>query len=299
MTYTQQAGRVRLPPGRAVAVAVTFDFDALAVWDGTFGVRGPAWTSRGEFGAEVAVPRLLRLLERHGVTSTWFVPGHTADTFPAACRDVIAAGHEVAHHGYAHENPLAVDRDGERAVLLKGLAALERIGVRPRGYRSPAWDVSEHTLDLLAELGFDWDSSLMANDVHPYRPRLWRPGSLVSHGGRDVAGSASVPGVPSPVLEIPVSWFLDDFPTQEVTPGAPRVMVAPSALEERWTAILDFAATQETGAVYVLTLHPQTIGRPHLVGVLDRLLAHATEVGGAPMTLSEVADATVLADPTA
>ncbi len=296
VTYAQQAGRVVVPDGCRVAVAVTVDFDAISLWDGTFGQRGPAYAARGEFGAEVAVPRLLGLFERVGVPTTWFVPGHTADTFPEPCQDVLAHGHEMAHHGYGHENPADADRAGERAVLERGLEALARLGVTPRGYRSPAWEVSEHTLDLLAELGFGWDSSLMANDVHPYRPRSWRAGARRPHGDRHVLAGPSRPSPAASVLEIPVSWFLDDFPTQEVTPGPPRTMVGTDHVERRWTDLLDFAATRVTGAVYTLTLHPQTVGRGHMLLMLERLLAHAVDVGGHFMTLSQVAAATVFDD---
>ncbi|HEV7725381.1 MAG TPA: hypothetical protein VGO74_00495, partial [Modestobacter sp.] len=87
MTYQQRAGKVQLQEGKKVAVALGLDVDAMAIWDGSFHRWTPAYQSRGEFGVEVAVPRLLRLLDQHGVKATWCIPGHTADTFPEACRD--------------------------------------------------------------------------------------------------------------------------------------------------------------------------------------------------------------------
>ncbi len=297
VTYQQIAGRVRLPAGKTVAVGLGVDFDALSVWDGTFHNLSPEYLSRGEFGAEVAAQRLLKLFERRHIKTTWCIPGHTADTFPEPCREVLAAGHEVAHHGYAHENPTLVDRETERQVLVRGLEALDRLGVRPRGYRSPGWDVSPHTLDLLAELGFRWDSSLMANDLHPYYPRHVTRPSTTKFGNHDVADAASVFGPPSRVLEIPVTWYLDDFPTMEFISRVQPGLTAVSALEERWRAIFEYAASEEEGCCYTLTIHPQTSGRPHMLLMLDRLIAYMQDQGAAFMTLSEIADAAEIHHP--
>ncbi len=297
MPYQQIAGRVRLPPGKTVAVGLGVDFDALSLWDGTFHNLSPEYLSRGEFGAEVAAQRLLRLFARHHIKTTWCIPGHTADTFPDPCREVIAAGHEVAHHGYAHENPTQADRETERQVLLRGLDALDRLGVRPRGYRSPGWDVSPHTLDLLEELGFTWDSSLMANDLHPYYPRAVTRTSTTKYGGYEVADAASVFGPPSRVLEIPVSWYLDDFPAMEFIARIQPGLTAVSHLEERWRAIFDYAVTEEEGCCYTLTIHPQTSGRAHMLPMLDRFITYMLEQGAAFMTLSEIADATEIQRP--
>lgn len=293
MTYTQHTGRVQLPEGKNVAVALGFDLDAMCIWDGSFHKWTPAVQSRGEFGAEVAVPRLLRLCEEFGIRATWCIPGHTADTFPEACADIVAHGHEIAHHGYMHENPTEVDRDREREVLEQGINSLQRLtGQRPRGYRSPYWDFSSNTLELLEELGFDWDSSLMGNDVHPYRPRHAQQEHYTQHGNHRVGSGPSSFTAPSRVLEIPVSWYLDDFPAQEYIAGVQEGMTAVSQIEDRWRSIFDYAAHRETGAVYALTTHPQTIGRAHMLQMLERLVRHFVEHGAAFMTLSEVADAT-------
>jgi peptidoglycan/xylan/chitin deacetylase (PgdA/CDA1 family) len=297
MTYQQVAGRVRLPPGKKVAVGLGVDFDALSLWDGTFHRLTPEYLSRGEFGAEVAAQRLLKLFARHQIKTTWCIPGHTADTFPDPCREVRDAGHEIAHHGYAHENPIHADKETERQILLRGLEALARLGVTPRGYRSPGWDVSDHTLELLEEHGFAWDSSLMGNDLHPYYPRKVTRPSTIPYAGHEVADQASVFGPPSKVLEIPVTWFLDDFPTMEFISGIQPGLTPVSHLEERWRAIFEYAATHEEGCCYTLTVHPQTSGRPHMLMILDRLIASMREQGAAFMTLSEIAEATEITHP--
>ncbi len=292
MTYQQMAGRVRVPAGKTVAVGLGVDFDALSLWDGTFHKLSPEYLARGEFGAEVGAQRLLRLFARRQIKTTWCIPGHTADTFPEPCREVLAAGHEIAHHGYAHENPTEVNEKTERQVFLRGLAALARLGVQPRGYRSPGWDVSAHTLDILEEFGFTWDSSLMANDLHPYYPRRVTQPSTVPYGDSAVANAASIFSPPCRILELPVSWYLDDFPAMEFISQRQAGLMGVSQLEERWRAIFDYAATEEEGCCYLLTIHPQTSGRAHLLQMLDRLIAYMQTQGAAFMTLSEIADAT-------
>lgn len=293
MTYTQQAGYVRVPEGQKVAVGLGIDFDAMAIWDGSFHRLSQTYMHRGEFAGEVAVQRLLRLLDKHQIKATWCIPGNSVETFPQAVRDVAAAGHELAHHGYQHENPAIVDRERERAVLQRGLDAFDRVvGSRPRGYRSPYWDVSTNTLDLLEELGFAWDSSLMGNDLHPYRPRpVYRP-STVMHGDHEIGDAPFEFGDPSSILEIPVSWYLDDFPAQEYVIGAQEGMTAVADIEDRWRSIFDYAANEEEGACYALTTHPQTIGRPHMIQMLDRLISYMKDNDAAFMTLSEIAAAT-------
>src|SRR5215467_14827426 len=118
-------------------VCLTFDFDAFSLWMGSFGLSSPTDLSRGEFGGRVGVPRILRLLERERIKATFYIPGHTVDSFPAVCAEIRDAGHEIGHHGYLHESPVQLDEQHEREVIEKGLAALQRIAVKPAGYRSP------------------------------------------------------------------------------------------------------------------------------------------------------------------
>jgi peptidoglycan-N-acetylglucosamine deacetylase len=155
-----------------VRVALTFDFDACCVWIGTLGAKSPSMISRGEFGP-IALRRILDLLDRFGIKSTFFIPGHSALAFPEPTRIIRAAGHEIGHHGWVHENPATLTPEQERRVLERGLEALDRIaGVRPVGYRSPAWDNSPATVSLLLEYGFEYESSLMGSDYAPYWCRV-------------------------------------------------------------------------------------------------------------------------------
>jgi peptidoglycan/xylan/chitin deacetylase (PgdA/CDA1 family) len=250
-------------------VCLTFDFDAISLWIGPYAARSPSMISRGEFGA-VGCERILRLLDCEGLPATFFVTGHTADTYPDHVRAIAAAGHEIGHHGYLHENPLALETpERERDVLIKGFDALDRAArVRPTGYRSPAWDNSPYTIDLLLEQGFRYESSLMGNDYTPY----WcRTGDVIQQDGPYLFG----PEVD--LVEMPVSWILDDFPHFEYVSvpaqGITRTgLSAPSKVAEIWQDDFTYMQREVPGGVFTLTMHPQVIGRGHRMLMLERLI---------------------------
>ena len=251
-----------------LTVALTFDHDAISseVDRG----EGPVLRSRGEFGPRVGVPRILRLLDRERIPATWFVPGHTIATFPDSVAAIVAGGHELGCHGWAHED-LANHPEDERQILERAREALSRAaGAAPSGFRAPFWSLGPRTLEHVAELGFRYDSSLMADDVHPYR---------VPIGQRhDVAGSDL--GRPGPLVEIPVSWALDDWPHFE--PGARGVgpMSAPSKVLEIWAGELRYAWANEPGGVVTITMHPEAIGRGHRLAMLEQFIALARTLDG-------------------
>lgn len=265
-------------------VCLSFDFDAISLWIGPMGAKSPSMISRGEFGA-VGVMRILRLLEREAIPATFFVTGHTAETYPTQTRAIAEAGHEIGHHGYLHENPIDLSPEDEERVLLRGLAALDAVtGVRPTGYRSPSWDNSPNTIDLLLKHGFRYESSLMADDFTPY----WaRTGDAIDLEGPYRFGQSV------DLVELPVSWLLDDFPHFEyirlpnrVSPG----LSAASKVEEIWRDEFDFMVRDVPGGVFTLTMHPQVIGRGHRVLMLERLIAHFRESGAQFTTLATASD---------
>jgi peptidoglycan-N-acetylglucosamine deacetylase len=272
---------LQLPPGKRLAVSIGADFDAHCLWMGTFGLSTPGYLSRGEFGAEVGVPRLLELFGRHGVRSTWCTPAHTLQTFPRQCALIVEAGHEMAAHGCYHELITKLDPAEERRLLELQIAEHERlVGRRPAGYRSPSWDFSDATLGLLEEFGFAWDSSLMGRDFEAYRPR---PVVTIDRERGNIFGP------PSPVLELPVSWFLDDFPALEHQPRG-GVMGSTDTLFARWKDHFDFAYERVPGGVFTLTVHPQTIGRAHAFMMFERFVDYVIGHEGAWVTtLSEIA----------
>jgi peptidoglycan/xylan/chitin deacetylase (PgdA/CDA1 family) len=274
---------LRLPSGKKIAVAVGADFDAHSLWMGTFNLTSPSYMSRGTFGADVGVPRLLNLFERYNVRATWCTPSHTLKTFPDRCKEIISHGHEIAAHGCYHELvPKLHLKDERRLLELQLQQHHEVLGRRPRGYRSPAWDFTEHTLQLLEEFGFEWDSSLMERDFEPYHPR---PVTVNFEAGNTF-------GAPSRILEIPVSWHLDDFPPMEYVAGILEGLGSTQVLYDRWKDIFDYARANVPNAVYALTVHPQCIGRAHLIVMFEKLLRHMVQTGDVWFaTLSEVYDA--------
>ena len=242
-----------------LTVCLSFDFDAISVWLQT---GSPSAMSRGEFGAK-AIDRLLGLLGSRNIAATFFVPGHTVLTYPDHVRRIRDAGHELGHHGWVHENPARVEPDVERRAMAKGLQAFEDVaGVRPVGWRSPAWDMSPRSVELLLEHGFRYDSSMMADDFHPY----W-----VRHGDNADPDGPYVFGDATDLVELPVYWGLDDFPVFEFV-AARGGLAAPSAVREIWQGDFDYAYRDCPGGVYVLTMHPQVIGRGHRFLMLESLV---------------------------
>ena len=179
--------------GKKCAVVLGFDFDAESLW-ATVKMDTPTPLSRGYYGASVGLPRVLSLLDKYDLRATFFVPADTARRHPDAVRDIHGRGHEIGHHGDVHESPVNVDADTEKNILDVGLETLEKLtGERPKGYRSPAWDLSPNSAKLFEEYGFMWDSSVMADDFRLH---------YLKDGDRDTN-----------VVEIPVSWELDDAPS--------------------------------------------------------------------------------------
>jgi peptidoglycan-N-acetylglucosamine deacetylase len=256
-----RAGRSLRPsqwPGDAdVAVALSFDSDheTIPLRDGE---THPGKLSQGEFGSRMGVPRILRLLEQHGARATFFVPAVSALLHPRDIATYVVAGHEVALHGWIHEWNTRLDRATERDLLLRSIDVLERLsGSRPTGIRTPSWDFSEHTLDLIREANLIYDSSLMADD-DPYEL---------------LAG-----GEPTGIVEIPVEWIRDDAPylTMDRYSGT-RPYTPPRDLLQIWTDEFDQARNEQ--GLFQLTLHPHIIGHRSRIIVLAQLLDHIASSG--------------------
>ena len=271
----------------ALTCCITFDFDAMSLW-----IAGrnpnPSSISRGQFGA-VAMPRILDLLEKYGVIASFAVPGHTALAFPRIVRGIAERGHEILHHGWVHESPAQLDEGAERRVLEAGTAALERVtGRTPAGYRAPGWSITERTVALLIEHGFLYDSSCMGDDTQAYYLRT---------GDRAPKDGPYEFGETTSLIELPVSWGLDDFPVSEYVPGQLEGLRAPSAIEEMWRGDFDYAMAHSREGIFNLTLHPQVIGRGHRMLMLERLLEYFRKRGARFDTLAGYATRWKAANP--
>lgn len=162
LAQTQSIPRTLSPPKRnKIRIAVSIDLDAVSGWLGTG--HHPdnilADYSAGFFAAKVGVPRLLRMLTKLHIADrcTWFIPGHSAESFPDEVAQVVASGAEIGLHGYAHEGAYQLTPQQERDVLAKCIdIATKLTGKKPVGYRAPLYQLRESTLDLLEEFGFEY-----------------------------------------------------------------------------------------------------------------------------------------------
>jgi peptidoglycan-N-acetylglucosamine deacetylase len=257
----------------AVTVVLSFDVDGMAgaVDPGRFDLAAAA---RGEFTVPAA-GRILRLLGDRGLPATFFVPGQTAQAFPGLVARILEAGHEIGHHGYAHEDPATLSAAEEEAVLDRSIAALRDVaGITPGGYRAPCWRHTADTIRLLRDRGFSYDSSLMGHDVELY----WcRTADTWSRTGPYQFGP------PVDVVELPVAWHLDDFPMFEfvMDPAASvQGLASGSQVLEIWSDELAYAQQSLPGAVLTYTMHPEVIGRGHRMLMLQRFLDYACSLPG-------------------
>jgi peptidoglycan/xylan/chitin deacetylase (PgdA/CDA1 family) len=226
---------------------------------------GPAGISRGEFGA-FALPRVLELLARHEIRSTFFVPGHTAIAYPDLVRRIRDEGHELGHHGWVHESLAGLDREREAEIFERGLEALDQVaGGRPVGYRAPSAEFSPNTIEILLEYGMRYDASLSASDFTPYYLR---------RGDSWPADAPYVFGDSVDIVEIPFFWGLSDFTYFEFVPGVSMQQSPASAVYEIWAGEFDYAYAFVPGGVYDLCMHPQVIGRGHRLVMVERLIQH-------------------------
>src|SRR5262244_4584596 len=263
-------------------VCLTFDFDTQSGFIAR-GMTTPTPLSRGEFGA-MASRRILDLLASHSIKTTWFIPGFTIESWPRECSNVVSGGHEVAHHSWAHVPPATQTREEEEADLVRANDAIKKLsGRKARGYRSPSWDLSEHTVDLLLAHGFLYDSSLMGADYWPYRAR---------RGDHVALGKPYRYGEETGLIEMPISWSLDDYPHFEFvrTPTAvlPGLQSARTVMEN-W--LDEFRYMQQTvdWGVLTYTMHSYVIGRGYRMLALDALLKDLAAAGAVFMTMEAAA----------
>jgi peptidoglycan/xylan/chitin deacetylase (PgdA/CDA1 family) len=272
----------RYPPpeswrGAAAAVAVlSFDVDAetplLAAGEHYEGHLSTM--SHQVYGPRVGVPRILRMLERRGKPATFFVPGLTAERHPGCMEQILASGHEVALHGHTHSPPCYKTAAEQRAEIERGLAALDRFGVKPIGYRAPFWQTAKDTMEILGEYGIVYDSSMMDDD---------RPYLLDTPSGR--------------IAELCPQWYLDDWEQYMFVPDPDmgRIINRPSVVAQLWIEELD--AERETGSLFMLTCHPFASGRPSRLRAVERLIDFADGCGDVTFARADAVAKDLLAVP--
>jgi peptidoglycan-N-acetylglucosamine deacetylase len=245
MASAPSAPDARWPGETRAACAFTFDLDAETLWLAR-GVEEPVTLSQGRFGVLEALPSILGLLRTAEIAATFFIPAWVAAHYPDSVRRIAAEGHEIGCHGDVHERVTDLDPAREREILVRSLDVLSPLaGRRPIGYRAPAWQLSAHTLSLLAAEGFDYSSNMM-DRLSPY---LHPP----------IDGRA--------LVEIPVSWVLDDAPFFLFT--GQRVMQPPGPVLQAW--LTEFEGITAVHGITNFTFHPQLIGRPSRLACLREL----------------------------
>ncbi len=288
---------------KEILVAFGIDVDAVAGWLGSYGGEdSPDDISRGMFAGEVGTPRLLELFRRHDLRTTWFIPGHSIETFPEQTRMVVEAGHEVGIHGYSHENPIAMTREQEEAVLRRCIGLVEEVsGKRPTGYVAPWWEFSPVTNELLLANGIKYDHSLMHRDFEPYYVRVGDSWTKIDYSQpAETWMKPLVRGEETDLVEIPANWFLDDLPPMMFIKGAPNShgFVSPRHLGEMWRDEFDWVYRESDYAVFTMTIHPDVSGRPQVLLMLERLIEHINSHEGVRWaTFDEIADDFVRRNP--
>ena len=270
--------------------------DAVAGWIGSYGGEDlPTDISRGIFAGEVGSPRLLKLFERLGIKTTWFIPGHSIETFPEQMKAVAQAGHEIGIHGYSHENPLALTAEQEETILDKCIDLVTALqGRPPTGYVAPWWELSAASCDLLLKKQIKYDNSLMHHDFQPYYVRTGDAWTKIDYSKNPETWMKPLTrGHETGLIEIPASWHLDDLPPMMFIKASPNShgFVSPHVIEAMWRDQFDWVYREYDYAVFPITIHPDVAGRPHVLMMLERLYHHMIRNPGVRFcTMDEMAD---------
>ena len=249
------------PNGARCAAAITFDMDGESLVHIYLGRTAPnrvALSSMLRYGPNIAIPRIVEAFARFDIRQTFFVPGWCIEQYPRAIELILKGGHEIGHHGYIHENPNKLTLDEEREFLGRGIECIVKAtGHRPRGYRAPSYGFSRHTLDLLLQEGFEYDASLMGQDIP----------CLISNGQGDM-------------VELATDISLDDWTQYACIRDFGYMM--PIASTERATEVFraEFDAAWNYGGMWIPVWHPFVSGRPARCDAMVSLIEHMQRKGG-------------------
>jgi peptidoglycan/xylan/chitin deacetylase (PgdA/CDA1 family) len=276
-----------------ILCAFSIHCDAVSGWLGSYGGDdSPGDISRGVFAGEVGMPRLVKLFKTFDIKQSFFIPGHTIESFPDSCAEIAAAGHEIGLHGYSHENPTSLSYEQEKAIFDKSVALITKLtGKKPVGYIAPWWEVTENSVKLLLENGIRYDHSLMHHDCIPYYVRTgdqWTPidySKPAEHWMKPFTRGSTV----TDLVEIPASWYLDDLPPMMFIKKFPNShgYVHPSQVEALWRDTFDWIYREHDYAVFPVAIHPDVSGRPQVLLMLERFIAYLMGKPGVRMVTLE------------
>ena len=272
------------------------DVDAVAGWIGSYGgENSPSDIQRGMFAGEIGVPRLLKTLNRAEIPATWFIPGHSIETFPDQVKMIVAAGHEIASHGYSHENPINMTPKQEEDVLARSVELIEKVSGRaPRGYVAPWWEMSNATAELLKKYGFTYDHSQGLHDFMPFYARVGDTWTSIDYSQQ--ASSWMKPLVRGKVIdlvEIGANWYVDDLPPMMFIKNSANSAgwVNPRDVEEWWRDQFDWVYREQDYGVFAITIHPDVSGRPQVLLMIERMIQYINQHEGVSwVTMEEAAD---------
>lgn len=258
------------PEGKRIAVMITFDFDAEYLRYSVIGKKtiGFSDRSRGQYGPHEGLKRCLDMLKRQGIQTTFFIPGKVVEEYPDEVKAIAADGHELACHGYDHDNTMGVPQDQEEQGMEKSEELLSAVsGKKPCGYRGPLDTIQTYTIGLLQKRGYLYNSTLKDCD--------W----AYIHDGS------------SPLVEIPTEPGIDDFSYFYFSYADEATITAsydPEYVYQIWQDYFDELAS-EGDKVMCLKLHPQLIGRSGRIRMVERLILHMKQNGAWIASCEEVA----------
>jgi peptidoglycan-N-acetylglucosamine deacetylase len=244
------------------------DIDSVAGWIGSYGGGdSPSDIQRGIFATEVGIPRLLRLFRKYDLRTSFFIPGHSLETFPKEMRMIVDAGHEIGAHGYLHENPIAMTPQQEEDVLVRSIELIEKLsGKTPRGYVAPWWEMSSVTADLLLKHGFSYDHSQGYRDFQPFYARVGDQWNVIDYTKKAADWMHPLKhGKEIDLVDIAANWYVDDLPP---------MMFNPRDIEQMWRDQFDWVYREMDYAVFAFTIHPDVSGRPQVLLMLERLIEY-------------------------
>ncbi|KZV86906.1 glycoside hydrolase/deacetylase [Exidia glandulosa HHB12029] len=265
---------------RQILIGFGVDVDAVAGWLGSYGGEdSPGDISRGMYAGEVGVPRLLKLFKKYGLTTTWFIPGHSLETFPEQMAAVRDAGHEIGLHGYSHENPVELTLAQQKDILDHTYKLLTDFcgGKAPKGSVAPWWETSAEGTEILLDKGIEYDHSNMAHDSQAYYLRDRDTWTKINYGAQAQASSWMKPlvrGNETGLVEIPGNWYLDDLPPMMFIKKSPNShgWVNSRDVEQLWKDTFTYLYREEEDFIFPITIHPDVSGRPHVLLMLEHFI---------------------------